>query len=130
MLLDGPRRDEQIEGLNQLLRNMGELGIGVMGYNFSYANVWGTIRVAEARGGAPSPGYCTDLAPPQAEIPNGMVWNTVYDDTAPAGTIGTVEEALKAAFAEPLTAIEWHEDDELDLPKDEAEEERDGVTTH
>ena len=83
VLLDGPRRDEQIEGLKQLLRNMGELGIGVMGYNFSYANVWGTIRVAEARGGAPSPGYCTDLAPPQAEIPNGMVWNTVYDDTAP-----------------------------------------------
>ncbi len=63
MLLDGPRRDEQIEGLKQLLRNMGELGIGVMGYNFSYANVWGTIRVAEARGGAPSPGCRTDLAP-------------------------------------------------------------------
>jgi D-mannonate dehydratase len=63
VLLDGPRRDEQIEGLNQLLRNMGELGIGVMGYNFNYANVWGTIRVAEARGGATSPGCRTDLAP-------------------------------------------------------------------
>jgi len=94
VLLDGPRRDEQIEGLKLLLRNMGELGIGVMGYNFSYANVWGTTRVAEARGGAPSPGYRTDLAPPQAEIPKGMVWNTVYDDTAPTGTIGTISEAL------------------------------------
>ena len=71
VLLDGPRRDEQIEGLKQLLRNMGELGIGVMGYNFSYANVWGTIRVAEARGGAPSPGCRTDLAPSQAETNPG-----------------------------------------------------------
>jgi ATP-dependent Lon protease len=44
--------------------------------------------------------------------------------------VGTVEEAFMVAFAEPLSPIEWHEDDELDLPKDEAEEERDGVTTH
>ena len=79
-------------GLKTLLRNMGQLGIGVMGYNFSYANVWGTTTVTRARGGAPAPGYSTDLAPPQAEIPNGMVWNTVYDKDAPEGTIGTVSE--------------------------------------
>ena len=84
--------DEQMAGLKTLLRNMGQLGIGVMGYNFSYANVWGTTTVTRARGGAPAPGYSTDLAPPQAEIPNGMVWNTVYDKDAPEGTIGTVSE--------------------------------------
>ncbi|SVD35507.1 uncharacterized protein METZ01_LOCUS388361, partial [marine metagenome] len=28
VLIDGPRRDEQMEGLQQLLRVMGELGIG------------------------------------------------------------------------------------------------------
>jgi mannonate dehydratase len=92
VLLDGPFRDEQMAGLKTLLRNMGHLGIGIMGYNFSYANVWGTTTVTRARGGAPAPGYSTDLAPPQAEIPNGMVWNTVYDKDAPEGTIGTVSE--------------------------------------
>ena len=93
VLLDGPRRDEQMAGLKLLLRTMGQLGIRDMGYNFSYANVWGRVTVHEARGGAPSPGYRAAEAPPQAEIPNGMVWNTVYDPDAPAGTIGTVSEA-------------------------------------
>ena len=44
--------------------------------------------------------------------------------------VATVEEALRAALAEPLTAIEWNEDDEVELPKKEAGKERDGVTTH
>lgn len=94
VLLDGPKRDEQMAGLKQLLRTMGRLGIGAMGYNFSYANVWGRVTVARARGGAKSPGYVGALAPPQAQIPKGMVWNTVYDPGAPAGTIGAVSEAL------------------------------------
>ena len=37
VLLDGPKRDEQMSGLKELLCTMGTLGIGVMGYNFSYA---------------------------------------------------------------------------------------------
>jgi mannonate dehydratase len=73
---------------------MGRLGIGAMGYNFSYANVWGRVTVERARGGAKSPGYIRELAPPQAQIPKGMVWNTVYDRGAPAGTIGAVSKGM------------------------------------
>ena len=94
VLLDGSRRDEQMEGLKDLLRTMGQLGIGVMGYNFSYSNVWGRHTGTRPRGGAPSSAFSLKLAPEQAEIPNGMVWNTVYDEDAPEGTIGTVSEEL------------------------------------
>ena len=94
VLLDGPLRDEQMAGLKQLLRNMGQLGIGVMGYNFSYANVWGTTRVTRARGNAPAPGYSTDLAPPQAEIPKGMVWNMKYDLNEENGFIAPVSRSV------------------------------------
>lgn len=44
--------------------------------------------------------------------------------------VSTVDEALKEALVNPLIPIEWREDDALDLPKDEANHEHDGVTTH
>lgn len=94
VLLDGPRRDEQMAGLQQLLRNMGKAGVPVMGYNFSYANVWGRVNGPYARGGASSPGYFKDKAPQEDPIPHGTVWNTVYDPAAPSGDIGTVTEEV------------------------------------
>ena len=94
VLLDGPQRGEQMEGLKTLLRAMGELDIEVMGYNFSYANVWGRVTADRARGGAKSSAYIQEQAPPDTEIPNGTVWNTVYDPDAPEGTIGTVSEEV------------------------------------
>ncbi len=92
VLLDGPRREAQMAGLKQLIRTMGRLGIGVMGYSFSLVNVWGRVTVNRARGGASSPGYFQQLAPPETEVPLGNVWNTVYDPQAPAGTLGEVSE--------------------------------------
>ena len=94
VLLDGPRRDEQMEGLKELLRTMGKLGIETMGYSFSCTNVWGRATVDRARGGARSSGYIQELAPEETQIPRGEVWNTVYDPDAPEGTIGTVSEAV------------------------------------
>ena len=61
-----------------------------MGYNFSIAGVWGHVRGPYARGGAESVGFLGPDGPAEAPIPNGMVWNMVYDPQAPAGTIGTV----------------------------------------
>ena len=92
ILLDGPRKEQQMEGLKTIIRAMGKVGIPVMGYNFSIAGVWGRTHGPWARGGARSVGYVEAEALPQAPIPNGMVWNTVYDPNAPAGTIGTVSE--------------------------------------
>jgi mannonate dehydratase len=93
ILLDGPRKAEQMEGLKTIIRNMGKADIPIMGYNFSIAGVWGRTRGNWARGGARSVGYVEAEAPEQTPIPNGMVWNTVYDPNAPPGTIGTVTEA-------------------------------------
>jgi mannonate dehydratase len=94
VLLDGPKRDEQMEGLKTILRTMGWVGIPIMGYNFSYANVWGHARGNWARGGAASVAWMRDQTPPETPIPNGTVWNHVYDANAPAGTIGTVSEEV------------------------------------
>lgn len=76
VLLDGPRRDEQMETVATLLRDLGELGIPTMGYNFSVAGVWGRDPVPEARGEAETVAFRDPEQPP---IPQGMVWNMVYD---------------------------------------------------
>jgi mannonate dehydratase len=106
VLLDGPRKAEQMEGLKAIIRNMGRAGIPVMGYNFSLAGVWGRATGPWARGGATSVGYVEELAPPQDPIPIGTVWNTVYDPAAPPGNIGRVtSEQLWARFEYFLRAL-------------------------
>ena len=87
VLLDGPRRDEQMEGLKQLVRNVGEAGIPVLGYNFSIAGVWGWTRGPFGRGGAMSVKYDEALIDKHQPMPKGMVWNMVYDPDAPAGEV-------------------------------------------
>lgn len=84
ILLDGPKKMEQIENLKQLIRNVGEAGIPVFGYNFSLAGVSSRIMGEFARGGAISVGMEEKDNTP---IPNGMVWNMVYDENAPEGVM-------------------------------------------
>jgi len=106
VLLDGPRKQEQLENIKISIRNLGKAGIPVMGYNFSLAGVWGRVRGPFGRGGAESIGYLAEQAPPQAPIPNGMVWNTVYDKDAPPGHMAPVsEEQLWQRIGDFLTAI-------------------------
>jgi len=106
VLLDGPRKQEQLEHLKTSIRNLGKAGIPVMGYNFSLAGVWGRVRGPFARGGAESIGYLADQAPPQDPIPNGTVWNTVYDQQAAPGTIGPVtEDEFWQRLGDFLTAV-------------------------
>lgn len=75
VLLDGPKRAEQMENLKQIIRNLGEAGIQVMGYNFSLAGVTGRTEGPFARGGGISVGM--DSAD-QTPIPDGVVWNMRY----------------------------------------------------
>lgn len=82
VLLDGPKRDAHVENVKTLIRNMGEVGIPILGYFFSLAGVCCRTTGPFARGGAESVGM--DAAD-QTPIPRGMVWNMVYDDRAPAG---------------------------------------------
>ncbi|MCU7551507.1 mannonate dehydratase [Chitinophagaceae bacterium LB-8] len=90
ILLDGPKRDEQLSNLKQLLKNMGKAGIPIMGYNFSLAGVAGRTIGPYARGEALSvglEGYSEALDVP---IPSGMIWNMIYDTDAPNENIETI----------------------------------------
>ena len=87
ILLDGPRRPLHIENVKTILRNMGEAGIPILGYNFSLAGVCGRSRGPFARGGAVS--VAMD-GPCDTPLPNGVVWNMVYDQNAPAGTLASI----------------------------------------
>jgi mannonate dehydratase len=82
VLLDGPRKGEQLEGLKTIVRRVGAAGIPVLGYNFSIAGVAGRVTGPFARGGAASVGMD---GPFDAPMPRGMAWNMWYDRHAGPG---------------------------------------------
>ncbi|MEM6379858.1 MAG: mannonate dehydratase [Bacteroidota bacterium] len=88
ILLDGPKKAAQMENIKQLIRDVGAAGIPVFGYNFSLAGVAARIKGPFARGGAISVGMDGGDETP---IPNGMVWNMVYDEQASAGNIPEID---------------------------------------
>jgi mannonate dehydratase len=89
VLLDGPRKAEQLENLKTIIRRVGEAGIPVLGYNFSVAGVCGRVTGRFARGEALSVGMD---GPCHAPMPNGMAWNMIYDPGAPVGTAPPVSD--------------------------------------
>ncbi len=106
VLLAGPMRDEQIATIQQIIRDMGEVDIPVMGYNFSIAGVWGWKQGPFARGGAESVGLVPEDANKDSPIPNGTVWNMVYDPHAPEGFLEPVShEELWARLRYFLDAV-------------------------
>lgn len=92
ILLDGPRRAEQIERIKQIIRNVGQAGIPIIGYNFSIAGVWGWVTERAGRGMAVSQVYDESRVDLTPQIPRGMVWNMIYNPEAGEGTIGEVSE--------------------------------------
>ncbi len=84
VLLDGPKKLQQLENLKTIIRNVGQAGIPVFGYNFSIAGVAGRIKGRFARGGAEAVGMDGPLDKP---LSNGMVWNMVYDRNAAPGVV-------------------------------------------
>ncbi|MEO1009919.1 MAG: mannonate dehydratase [Bacteroidota bacterium] len=88
ILLDGPRKAAQMENLKQLIRHVGKAGIPVFGYNFSLAGVAARTQGTYARGEAVSVGMEGGDNTP---IPNGMVWNMIYDENAPEGTLPKID---------------------------------------
>jgi len=88
ILLDGPKKMEQISHLKDIIRMIGEVGIPTFGYNFSLAGVSSRIEGEFARGDAVSVGMSKVDEEP---IKNGMVWNMVYDKNAGEGTITEID---------------------------------------
>ncbi len=87
ILLDGPKKEAQLENIKTIIRRVGRAGIPIIGYNFSIAGVCGRVTGPYARGGADSVGM---EGPVEEPIPLGMVWNMVYDPAAPAGTLPSI----------------------------------------
>lgn len=91
ILLDGPKRALHIRNVHAILRAMGEAGIGILGYNFSLAGVCGRTRGPFARGGAESVGMD---GPVDTPIPNGTVWNMIYDANATEGFLPAITHEM------------------------------------
>lgn len=87
VLLDGPRRDEQLDDLKALIRRVGKAGIPVIGYNFSIAGVWGWFKEPVGRGGAVSVGFDAEKCEIDRPVPKGMVWNMRYASDVGDGTL-------------------------------------------
>ena len=106
VLLDGPRRAEQMENVKTIVRRLGAAGIPVLGYNFSLAGVAARVTGPFARGGAMSVGMD---GPDDTPVPNGMVWNMVVDPDAPPGTLPEIgpEELWRryAAFLREIVPV-------------------------
>ncbi|MCQ1061264.1 mannonate dehydratase [Photobacterium sp. ZSDE20] len=84
-------REAQIQGLKQLIRNVGEVGIPVFGYNFSLTGVTGRIVTDEARGGAQTVGMNGSNEILESPLPNSMAWNMTVEPAA-TGTRSTMTE--------------------------------------
>lgn len=93
ILLDGPKKQQQLEDVKTIIRRVGEAGIPIIGYNFSIAGVWGLVRRDWARGKAVSVGFLGGEGPQEQPIPRGQVWNMTYDP----------EQAAKGEPVPPVT---------------------------
>lgn len=91
ILLDGPKKAQQLEGLKQIIRHVGEAGIPIFGYNFSLAGVAGRLSFNEARGGAETVGMRGVDKTNTTPVPKGMVWNMIYDKDAPQGVLPKID---------------------------------------
>ncbi|MGB9687973.1 mannonate dehydratase, partial [Thermogutta sp.] len=80
ILLDGPRKEEQMQLLQEVIRRLGRVGIAVMGYNFSIAGVAGRKMGPFARGQAET--VFVD-GRDERPLPDGMVWNMWYRERGP-----------------------------------------------
>ncbi|MCL6456887.1 MAG: mannonate dehydratase [Gorillibacterium sp.] len=90
ILLDGPKKREQLEHLKQIVRNIGKAGIPIIGYNFSIAGVWGHVNRPVARGGAKTATFDIAKGPVETPIPHGEIWNMTYDAHETPGFIPTI----------------------------------------
>lgn len=90
ILLDGPKKQEQMENLKKIIYNTGQAGIQSFGYNFSLAGVWGHQRKAVARGQAVSACFDANELVLDSKIPDGEVWNMTYDVGKPGKYIDSI----------------------------------------
>jgi mannonate dehydratase len=103
VLLDGPKRDLHLENCRTLVTRLGEVGVPVMGYNFSIAGVAGRVKGPFARGHTEAVGMDGPVDDP---MPLGMAWNMWVDTKAPPGVVpSATHEQLWARLKVFLDAV-------------------------
>lgn len=98
VLLDGPKRDQQLANLTTIIERVGQAGIPIIGYNFSIAGVAGRTTGPYARGQASAVGM---EGPYDLPMPKGMAWNMIVDPEAldtPAPIASSEELWMRAAM--------------------------------
>ena len=106
VLLGGPERTAQMDGLKRLVRDAGRAGIPCIGYNFSIAGVWGWTRGPFARGEAMSVGLDLATIDPDLPLPDGVVWNMRYRPARPgAAPVSVSQDQLWSCFGDFLREL-------------------------
>lgn len=91
ILLDGPKRSQQLEQAKEQLRIFAKAGIEVFGYNFSLTGVTGRVYL-KTRGEADVVGLDGSNQDIETPLENGMVWNMRYDESAESGVLPPIRE--------------------------------------
>jgi mannonate dehydratase len=73
IMLGLPGREQQLENMQQTVRNMGRAGIPILGYHWMPNSVWRTSRDTPVRGGALSTAFKMDLVR-DAKLSHGRVY--------------------------------------------------------
>jgi len=74
IMLGLPGREEQLEHMQETVRNMGRAGIPILGYHFMPNQVWRTSRDTPVRGGATATAFDYSLAA-AAPLSHGRVYS-------------------------------------------------------
>jgi len=90
ILLDGPKRNKQMDDLKYMIANIGKANIPIIGYYFSIAGVWGWTNRKSGRGNPITVGFDANEIDVNLPIKKGMVWNMNYDENAPEGNLSTI----------------------------------------
>ena len=95
-------RDEQIENYINIIRNMGEVGIGVLGHHFCPTWAWRTSVTIPTRGGAHVQGFDASVAESQ---PNATKSSALHKLTLPEGVNPPTREDLWRNFTYFIKAV-------------------------
>lgn len=106
IMLDGPRKKAQLDGICQMIRNAAAAGVTHIGYGFNPTGVWGRKKTSDFRGGASGLTFNADDLPKSGALSKGFLWNSVIEPDAPDGDIGPIDrEEIWARYCTLLKAI-------------------------
>lgn len=105
-MLGQPGRDEQIEHMQNTIRNMGKAGIPIFGYHFMPNSVWRTSTTAPARGGALTTAFDYDMV---ADAP--LSFDRVYTEDEMWDNYAYYIKAILPVAEEAGVRLALHPDD-------------------